>query len=248
MFCSQCGKELPENSKFCSNCGSQIFQEPTQNLNKKLFCTKHALEFLKNEGCPECNNQPADTIKPEPITDNEASGSIYFCKLHGVLLKQGESCYRCSSPDIGNSLEEFLKSEDKENLNILELKVSDKQGFFNNLKKKAINNESSSFVSTARTLASQYLFIKKANPETKDLDIYMALLELRYKVLPPSRSSLADVYLLLQGSDDFDFSAFVWIVLLAETELADLDDDTQVAARIVINNTLAQYEGLPKRF
>lgn len=36
MYCSKCGKEISENSKFCSYCGSNNNIEITKNSNKKI--------------------------------------------------------------------------------------------------------------------------------------------------------------------------------------------------------------------
>ncbi len=37
MYCSQCGKEIPENSKFCNECGSPVIEkkEPNQTTNSQ---------------------------------------------------------------------------------------------------------------------------------------------------------------------------------------------------------------------
>lgn len=35
MFCSKCGKEIVDNSKFCSGCGSNLSDEITQNDSEK---------------------------------------------------------------------------------------------------------------------------------------------------------------------------------------------------------------------
>ena len=44
MFCSKCGKELPDNSRFCTGCGAKVNTDPVQ--------------------------VPPDSLKQEPKPDN----------------------------------------------------------------------------------------------------------------------------------------------------------------------------------
>ena len=54
MFCSNCGKELIENSKFCANCGTQVgatlqpTQEATNQISKLTRVSNAASETVKN--------------------------------------------------------------------------------------------------------------------------------------------------------------------------------------------------------
>ena len=48
--CPNCGKPLPENSKFCPNCGAKV--------GEKAFCTKCGKEMPKGaKFCPECGEK-----------------------------------------------------------------------------------------------------------------------------------------------------------------------------------------------
>lgn len=49
MYCPKCGKELPDNAKFCSGCGSQIQSAETTN-NQAEQTAQQAQPFNQNEG------------------------------------------------------------------------------------------------------------------------------------------------------------------------------------------------------
>ena len=34
MFCSNCGKQIPDNSRFCENCGSRVGEEDTEFVGR----------------------------------------------------------------------------------------------------------------------------------------------------------------------------------------------------------------------
>jgi len=74
MFCSQCGKELPENSKFCVNCGDKIIASE-KTLNNK-YCTKHAIDFY--DICPQCKEQSRESIRnqQEPTIESETVNQL----------------------------------------------------------------------------------------------------------------------------------------------------------------------------
>lgn len=53
MYCTNCGKELPENSKFCNHCGARQMttpkQEPTQQSANKTISTRQKREQMKKD-------------------------------------------------------------------------------------------------------------------------------------------------------------------------------------------------------
>ena len=55
MYCSKCGKEIADNSKFCSECGNQIFTKeqsiPNDEYENKVHANKYSnsvVSYLKN--------------------------------------------------------------------------------------------------------------------------------------------------------------------------------------------------------
>lgn len=82
MFCSYCGNELEENSRFCSGCGHKIEQSSTstqQNANSSQVNNNQSNNPVYN-----ANNQPQSVV-----VDN---GSIawaflgFFIPLVGLIL------------------------------------------------------------------------------------------------------------------------------------------------------------------
>ena len=43
MYCKECGNEIQEDSKFCSNCGTQIVSESSKNENESEIQDKKAI-------------------------------------------------------------------------------------------------------------------------------------------------------------------------------------------------------------
>ena len=37
MFCYKCGQQLPDNSKFCSNCGTALIQQPQTTYQPQMY-------------------------------------------------------------------------------------------------------------------------------------------------------------------------------------------------------------------
>ena len=63
LFCSNCGKEIPENSKFCPYCGHEVV------INRNLVEEPKAEEPVKEEPKPVVE-APVAEIKPEVRQDN----------------------------------------------------------------------------------------------------------------------------------------------------------------------------------
>ena len=53
-FCSNCGKEINENSKFCDNCGNQIIINRVQSQNISGY--KIVMKSLKKQELKTCTN------------------------------------------------------------------------------------------------------------------------------------------------------------------------------------------------
>tara|TARA_Y100001970_G_C13865610_1_gene666379 strand:+ start:71 stop:664 length:594 start_codon:yes stop_codon:yes gene_type:complete len=51
MFCSQCGKEIADNSKFCPECGKETLSTESKNLKECSLCGK---EEGTNSKCAKC--------------------------------------------------------------------------------------------------------------------------------------------------------------------------------------------------
>jgi uncharacterized membrane protein YvbJ len=86
MFCLNCGKELPDDAKFCSGCGKQIEAKEKEIINKVPVCSSCGEELIPgNKFCIKCGtpvntpsitniSPPAETfvnITPEPKIQKE---------------------------------------------------------------------------------------------------------------------------------------------------------------------------------
>lgn len=78
-ICSNCGKELSDNAKFCSKCGSKC-EEVVQEKKVKRMCQKcgHELDE-KMKFCPKCGTgiktvESRDKSKIEQVTEMASSG------------------------------------------------------------------------------------------------------------------------------------------------------------------------------
>ena len=55
MFCSECGKEIADNSKFCPECGKAIETIDNDSINK---AKKSSLERAKDAAAPMRDSTP----------------------------------------------------------------------------------------------------------------------------------------------------------------------------------------------
>lgn len=58
MFCSKCGNEIPENSKFCANCGQSV--DPAEQQPSDATVSSNPNQTLFNT--PTANTQPRNRI------------------------------------------------------------------------------------------------------------------------------------------------------------------------------------------
>ena len=79
MYCPKCGKELPDNAKFCSGCGSQIQSAETTN-NQAEQTAQKAQPFNQNEGV----RQPV-----QPVNYNQTPAQ------QSLTEYRGSACTAC---------------------------------------------------------------------------------------------------------------------------------------------------------
>jgi len=75
MFCLNCGKELPDDAKFCSGCGKQIETKEKEIINTVPVCSSCGEKIITgNKFCIKCGNpvvandkliQTTNQINPE---------------------------------------------------------------------------------------------------------------------------------------------------------------------------------------
>lgn len=77
MFCSNCGKELPEGAKFCADCGHPI-QEPVKAPDPKpepepvvIPAPAPEPEPEQRKSAPERENERLFVSEPEPVVPEE---------------------------------------------------------------------------------------------------------------------------------------------------------------------------------
>lgn len=67
MLCPKCGKELPDNARFCGGCGADVYSLVQQNVE------------VKQPSVPETRGAQATAQSQKPATDERSD----FSKLHG---------------------------------------------------------------------------------------------------------------------------------------------------------------------
>ncbi|MDD6490015.1 MAG: zinc ribbon domain-containing protein, partial [Clostridia bacterium] len=75
MFCTNCGGQVPDNSKFCVCCGVKIENEQTGVVPKRVISDKHySLEEIAEQqrklNSSEINQSVGVNLKKTPSTDN----------------------------------------------------------------------------------------------------------------------------------------------------------------------------------
>jgi len=86
MFCLNCGKELPDDAKFCSGCGKQIETREKETINTLPLCSSCGEELIPgNKFCTKCgasleglsNNQNNSTKVTKEDQNFEQSQRLY---------------------------------------------------------------------------------------------------------------------------------------------------------------------------
>lgn len=88
MFCSQCGKQLNDDAKFCSSCGTKIelgnikinqsIESESNVKNKCLFCGETLTERIIK--CPSCGNDRREVRTPVPSKSSEEKKDLNLNK------------------------------------------------------------------------------------------------------------------------------------------------------------------------
>ena len=82
MICNECGKEIPNNLKFCKYCGAPVKQDNTANQNSvggSVFCKacgaplKEGVAFCTQCGTPVGSITPASNEKKLIRTEKKAA-------------------------------------------------------------------------------------------------------------------------------------------------------------------------------
>jgi len=78
MFCEQCGKEIPENSKFCAGCGAAVeLAEPVAQVVEPESKQAPAAEPIEQ---PPKAQQAPPPPRPQPVSVAQASTAQYSSK------------------------------------------------------------------------------------------------------------------------------------------------------------------------
>lgn len=88
MFCSKCGKEIPNGAKFCSNCGtyvsSQIYQQPPQQqYQQQQYQQPYQSVYTQPKTLLQ---QLSDKVKVEAIIWISVAGLQYLLGLLFLLF------------------------------------------------------------------------------------------------------------------------------------------------------------------
>ena len=85
MRCSRCGKEIPNDSVFCPECGAeQTTEEKTEENEKKIRCPKCGSEIPEDSVfCPECGNSVRENVLQKKIHPQKIIHKIFM--IHCLL-------------------------------------------------------------------------------------------------------------------------------------------------------------------
>jgi len=139
MYCKNCGAKMPENSKFCQNCGHNEFYsiEELNKLENSKYCTKcKALVSLNTKFCQNCgNNQFVKSLDEVDYDDVDVKNQ----KIYDDILKE---------------IKYVKKNINKLNLNKEELQttfINTKNDYETKYKKLKLDEENSKSKALART-------------------------------------------------------------------------------------------------
>jgi len=90
MFCLNCGKELPEDAKFCSGCGKQIEAKKEETINKGSVCSSCGEKLIQgNKFCFKCGtaiNTAQGITNIQSYRDQPSLTTQYVSKPRDNLL------------------------------------------------------------------------------------------------------------------------------------------------------------------
>ena len=71
MICKKCGAQLPENAKFCLECGTPVTDaEANQQTTSSVFDELQVEEIDSNSFFGQFENSPVEEVKPPKIEEN----------------------------------------------------------------------------------------------------------------------------------------------------------------------------------
>ena len=130
MYCSECGKEIANNSKFCPECGKEIISTESKNLKECSLCGKEEGTDSKCAKCISINGdikQSDNKDKNFTIFSIKGAGILFVGVIIVILIaslfseSSPTNCQELSDSMVGNKVEnlfgrqgEILKSELKE--------------------------------------------------------------------------------------------------------------------------------------
>jgi RNA polymerase subunit RPABC4/transcription elongation factor Spt4 len=110
MFCSKCGKELPNEAVFCQYCGAQTSQPASVGaapaVNHASICMRCMTTYPAGvKLCPECN------VYLAPLTDeSRKNAEINAAKIRQKEAQEKEDilrCPRCRSTQVSTDRKKF---------------------------------------------------------------------------------------------------------------------------------------------
>ena len=87
MYCSQCGKKLPENSKFCNECGARVIEKEEPPISAASIELADFSASLGNISHHKASVQPEEPVQMNydvTSTDNVPMPKISTCIVLGI--------------------------------------------------------------------------------------------------------------------------------------------------------------------
>ncbi|WP_407381051.1 zinc-ribbon domain-containing protein [Methanobrevibacter sp.] len=89
--CKNCGCNLPDEAKFCAECGSEVIEEEPVNENETKFCRNCGFEMPKEtKFCPECGSPTSGVPQVRNANVANAHSPILAAILSFFIIGLGQ--------------------------------------------------------------------------------------------------------------------------------------------------------------
>lgn len=87
MICKKCNASIPDDAKFCPNCGSSVSDNQPENQAKMKYCPQCGTEIPKGEStCPKCEKQESNPVGIELSKNNKVKVTPKNRKIIKIIV------------------------------------------------------------------------------------------------------------------------------------------------------------------